>query len=227
MATDSVKLGSKGVGGLILDNRTGQVIRESRNYRSLPVNAAVATGPNEVFTWDYTAHGETGLVGWYQFYRKKLGLPDPRHLTIVTSLDPCAMCTGSIHTAGFSAAVVAFDATGGHERHGRWPLSDDDAKPASGRLRQLGLLLGRWCSRLFRSRADPASHDLSVRRDCAGVRVRLLQPAHLCLARQRCTAQGRHRFSDQARRRSVSRRHDEEVADGTVHSPYQPHVTKP
>ena len=113
MATDSVKLGSKGVGGLILDNRTGQVIRESRNYRALPVNPAVATGPDQVFTWDYTAHGETGLVGWYQFYRKKLGLPDPRHLTIVTSLDPCAMCTGSILTAGFSAAVVAFDATGG------------------------------------------------------------------------------------------------------------------
>jgi tRNA(Arg) A34 adenosine deaminase TadA len=113
MATESVQLGSKGVGGLIMDNRTGKVIRESRNYRALPVSAAVATGPNQVFTWDYTAHGETGLVGWYQFYRKKLGLPDPQDLTIVTSLDPCAMCTGSIFTAGFNAAVVAFDPSGG------------------------------------------------------------------------------------------------------------------
>lgn len=33
MATESVQLGSKGVGGLIMDNRTGKVIRESRNYR--------------------------------------------------------------------------------------------------------------------------------------------------------------------------------------------------
>ena len=113
MAQESVQLGSKGVGGLLMDNRTGRVIRESRNYRALPVNPAIATGPEQVFTWDYTAHGETGLVGWYQFYRKKLGLPDPRHLTIVTSLDPCAMCTGSVLTAGLSAAVVAFDATGG------------------------------------------------------------------------------------------------------------------
>jgi cytosine deaminase len=113
MATESVQLGSKGVGGLIMDNRTGRVIREGRNYRALPVNPAVATGPNQVFTWDYTAHGETALVGWYQFNRKKLGLPDPQDLTIVTSLDPCAMCTGSILTAGFNAAVVAFDPTGG------------------------------------------------------------------------------------------------------------------
>jgi len=113
MARESVQLGSKGVGGLILDNRTGKVIREGRNYRALPVNPAVATGPNQVFTWDYTAHGETALVGWYQFNRKKLGLPEPQDLTIVTSLDPCAMCTGSIFTAGFNAAVVAFDPTGG------------------------------------------------------------------------------------------------------------------
>jgi len=110
-ARDSVSLGSKGVGGLIMDNRTGRIIREGRNYRYLPVSVEVANGPNEVFTWDYTAHGETALVGWYQANRANL--PSPEHLTIVTSLDPCAMCTGSILTAGFSAAVVAYDPTGG------------------------------------------------------------------------------------------------------------------
>lgn len=112
-ARDSVSLGSRGVGGLIMDNRTGRVIREGRNHRYLPVNPEVANAPNEVFTWDYTAHGETALIGWYQANRRRLSLPDPKHLTVVTSLDPCAMCTGSILTAGFNAAVVAYDPTGG------------------------------------------------------------------------------------------------------------------
>lgn len=113
LARESVELGSRGVGGVILDNRTGEVIREGRNYRYLPVNPAVASRPDEVFTFDYTAHGETAMVGWYVTNRKRLGLPHPRGLTIVTSLDPCAMCTGSILTMGFNAAVVAYDPTGG------------------------------------------------------------------------------------------------------------------
>ena len=113
LSAESVRLGSRGVGGLIVDNRSGRVIREGRNYHSLPVNPEVATAPGQVFTWDYTAHGETGLVGWYLDNRKQLGLPDPGDLTIITSLDPCAMCTGSIITAGFNAAVVAYDPTGG------------------------------------------------------------------------------------------------------------------
>ncbi len=58
LARESVELGSRGVGGIILDNRTGEVIREGRNYRYLPVNPAVASRPDEVFTFDYTAHGK-------------------------------------------------------------------------------------------------------------------------------------------------------------------------
>lgn len=113
LARESVDLGSRGIGGVLLDNRTGEVIREGRNYRYLPVNSAVASRPDEVFTFDYTAHGETALVGWYVSNRRRLRLPDPSDLTIVTSLDPCAMCTGSILTMGFNAAVVAYDPTGG------------------------------------------------------------------------------------------------------------------
>lgn len=113
LARESVQLGSRGVGGVLLDNRTGEVLREGRNYRFLPVDPSVATTPDDVFTFDYTAHGETGLVGWYVSNHHRLGLPDPRDLTIVTSLDPCAMCTGSILTMGFNAAVVAYDPTGG------------------------------------------------------------------------------------------------------------------
>jgi tRNA(Arg) A34 adenosine deaminase TadA len=113
LARESVELGSRGVGGLLLDNRTGEVLREGRNYRFLPVDPAVSSTPDEVFTFDYTAHGETGIVGWYVSNRHRLRLPHPRDLTLVTSLDPCAMCTGSILTMGFNAAVVAYDPTGG------------------------------------------------------------------------------------------------------------------
>lgn len=113
LARESVDLGSRGVGGVLLDNRTGQVLKEGRNYRYLPVNPEVASTPDDVFTFDYTAHGETAIVGWYVSNRNRLRLPDPQDLTIVTSLDPCAMCTGSILTMGFNAAVVAYDPTGG------------------------------------------------------------------------------------------------------------------
>jgi len=113
LARESVELGSRGVGGVLLDNRNGEVIREGRNYRFLPVDPAVASRPDEVLTFDPTAHGETALVGWYVSNRRRLALPDPADLTIVASLDPCAMCTGSILTMGFNAAVVAHDPTGG------------------------------------------------------------------------------------------------------------------
>ena len=113
MAQRAVYFGSRGVGGLIMENRSGRVIAEGRNSRYRRVNSAVASIPDEVLTWDYTAHGETGLVKWYFANRRRLRLPAPSRLTIVTTLDPCAMCTGSILTAGFSVATIALDPTGG------------------------------------------------------------------------------------------------------------------
>ena len=110
-AQDSVALGSNGVGGMILHNPTGTVIQLGRNERYRPLDLRLS--PGQTFTWDYTAHGETGLVLWYQKNQQALGLPPASECTIVTSLDPCAMCTGSIMTGGFTSAVVASDATGG------------------------------------------------------------------------------------------------------------------
>jgi tRNA(Arg) A34 adenosine deaminase TadA len=112
-AKDAVEDGSNGVGGMIIHNETGVIVQHGQNTRFKPVDFRVVTGPKQTFTWDYTAHGETGLVMWYQKNQKELGLPPASECTIVTSLDPCAMCTGSIMTAGFQAAVVAFDPTGG------------------------------------------------------------------------------------------------------------------
>lgn len=131
LALEAVASDNRGVGGLIIDNRTGEVIREGRNGRFRAVAPAVATAPDQTFTWDYTQHGETSLVGWYQANRRSLRLPDPRHLTVITSLDPCAMCTGSLLTAGFTAGVVAFDPTGGMNitMDGRFPTLPLSLRP--------------------------------------------------------------------------------------------------
>lgn len=105
--------GSFGIAGAIIDNSTGRVVHrmENRVLRRLRPTATADAGAT--FTWDPTAHGERQLVYWYFRNRDKLGLPEARDLTVVTSLDPCVMCTGALTTAGFNAAVVAMDTFSG------------------------------------------------------------------------------------------------------------------
>jgi len=62
---------------------------------------------------DPTAHGERQLVDWYYENVAALNLPTPGQLTIVTTLDPCAMCAGALLTAGFNVAVSAIDTYAG------------------------------------------------------------------------------------------------------------------
>src|SRR4051794_9226408 len=59
---------------------------------------------------DPTAHGERQLVDWYH-EQVALGanLPPPDRISVITSLDPCCMCTGAILSAGFRAVTVAED----------------------------------------------------------------------------------------------------------------------
>jgi tRNA(Arg) A34 adenosine deaminase TadA len=61
---------------------------------------------------DPTAHGERQLVDWY-FSQPPGSLPPPSEITLVTSLDPCCMCTGAILTAGFKVVVAANDTFAG------------------------------------------------------------------------------------------------------------------
>ena len=103
---------SYGVGGAIVENKTGRIIHAYGNR----VNGQLKG--DWYFPSDPTNHGETQLVGWYYDNRaqikQQLGyLPTPRQLTVVTSLDPCAMCAGTLLTAGFNVAVVAPDDSGG------------------------------------------------------------------------------------------------------------------
>jgi cytosine deaminase len=95
--------GTFAVGGMMVENRTGKVIRVMHNNVLKPLDNGTR------LTWDPTAHGERQLVYWYYENRDERGLPDPSEITIVTSLDPCIMCTGALLTAGFNVGVVAID----------------------------------------------------------------------------------------------------------------------
>ncbi len=92
------------VGGVLVDNRGGTV------FCALHNNVLESFENRKLFLLhDPTAHGERQLVDWYFKNRKRLNLPDPRELTVITTLDPCAMCAGALLTAGFNVGVSAID----------------------------------------------------------------------------------------------------------------------
>ncbi|MBZ2208742.1 nucleoside deaminase [Massilia soli] len=94
--------GTFGVGGLLLDGQ-GNVLKSLQNN-------VVRDG----LVFDPTAHGERQLIDWYFCERAKgAALPPPDEVTVVTSLDPCAMCTGAILAAGFNVVVAAMDPNAG------------------------------------------------------------------------------------------------------------------
>jgi len=96
------------VGGILLDNRSGAV------FCALHNNVLEAFENSKRFLLhDPTAHGERQIVDWYFKNRKRLQLPDPKQLTVITTLDPCAMCAGALLTAGFNVGVSATDTYAG------------------------------------------------------------------------------------------------------------------
>jgi cytosine deaminase len=107
------------VGGCIIENATGRVVRAMHNNVLKPLASSEKT-----FTYDPTAHGERQLVYWYYSNQDQLGLPQPNELTVVTSLDPCAMCTGTLLTAGFNVGVVAIDDFAGINFNEKFDFND-------------------------------------------------------------------------------------------------------
>jgi cytosine deaminase len=94
--------GTFGVGGLMLD-QYGNVLQSLHNN-------VVKDG----LIYDPTAHGERQLIDWYYAERAKgRALPEPQDITIVTSLDPCCMCSGAILAGGFNVVVAATDRNAG------------------------------------------------------------------------------------------------------------------
>ena len=112
-ALQAANAGSYGIAGALIENATGRVLQWIPNRVVKTVDPAVASIAGTAFTYDPTAHGERQLVYWYFANKATLNLPDPGQLTVVTSLDPCAMCTGTLLTAGINAAVVAMDTFSG------------------------------------------------------------------------------------------------------------------
>ncbi len=106
--------GTWGVAGLLVDNASGRVIYALFNAVMRPITEG---DKSRQYCYDPTAHGETYLVYWYYQHREQLQLPPPDQLTVVSSLDPCAMCSGSLLSAGFNVFVVAHDDVAGiHSR---------------------------------------------------------------------------------------------------------------
>lgn len=108
-AKQALAEGSFGVGGAIIDNRTGVIIHQWHNTVIQPLPNGQTGLSGSSFLFDPTNHGERQLVSWYYENARALGLPKPSDLTVVTSLDPCAQCAGSLLAAGFNVGVVAFD----------------------------------------------------------------------------------------------------------------------
>jgi cytosine deaminase len=94
--------GTFGVGGLMLDQH-GNVLQSLHNN-------VIKQG----LIFDPTAHGERQLIDWYYAeLAKGRELPAPADITIVTSLDPCCMCSGAILAGGFNVVVAAPDKNAG------------------------------------------------------------------------------------------------------------------
>lgn len=103
------------VGGAIIDNATGNVIMAMHNNVLQPCNGSTLFLPH-----DPTAHGERQLVDWYYANCGPMNLPPPSQLTVVTTLDPCAMCAGALLTAGFNVGVSAIDTYAGINYDGQF-----------------------------------------------------------------------------------------------------------
>lgn len=86
------------VGGVLL-GPGGELLAESSNH-------VLSDGR----VCDPTAHGERQLVDWYHAHP---GLPPAADCTVVSTLDPCMMCTGALLQAGFRVVTLALDPEAG------------------------------------------------------------------------------------------------------------------
>lgn len=115
-AQEAATSGTFGVGGILLDT-DGNVICEMHNQviKGSRIN-------------DPTAHGERQIVDWYLENKEKSGLPEPQDCILITTLDPCIMCTGALAQVKFNKViVVALDDYAGINWKG-----DDDCSALAG-----------------------------------------------------------------------------------------------
>jgi tRNA(Arg) A34 adenosine deaminase TadA len=101
LAEEAGKQGTFAIGGLLVDD-SGRVIAEA-------TNAVIRNGHLS----DPTAHVERQLVDWFAHERRRGLSLSPRNVTIVSSLDPCAMCAGAILRSRMRVVIVAEDKVAG------------------------------------------------------------------------------------------------------------------
>jgi tRNA(Arg) A34 adenosine deaminase TadA len=107
LAEEAASRGAFGVGGFLLD-RTGRVIAEA-------VNAVARKG----HVVDPTAHVERQLIDWCCEAGHRGLAASTSELTIVSSIDPCPMCTGAILRFGMNVIAVAEDKLSGVHHAGK------------------------------------------------------------------------------------------------------------
>jgi tRNA(Arg) A34 adenosine deaminase TadA len=101
LAEEAARNGTFGIGGILV-KADGEIVAKAEN--------AVL---HEDRANDPTAHVERQLVDWYHKNASLLALPPAGEMTLLSSLDPCAMCTGAILKSGLKAIAVAPDDTAG------------------------------------------------------------------------------------------------------------------
>lgn len=117
-ARQAARSGTFGVGALLVDDRTGEILDAASNKVVRAVDSgssAEEKGRRPSFmTHDPTAHGERQLITrFFERRRGGAGVPGPDGLTIVSSLEPCAMCAGAILASGLKVGVIALDPVAG------------------------------------------------------------------------------------------------------------------
>ncbi|MGL4560934.1 MAG: nucleoside deaminase [Brevinema sp.] len=119
MAIQAYSQGTFSVGGMLIDIN-GNLIKKMHN------NVV-----NKNFIQDPTAHGERQLIDWYFMEKhKSVPLPEPKDIILITSLDPCCMCTASILLSGFHVVVAAYDEFAGinYNKKNNFPSATDQQK---------------------------------------------------------------------------------------------------
>lgn len=140
--------GTFSVGGMMLDSE-GNLLNTMHN------NVVMNNKTN-----DPTAHGERQLVDWYyDQIAKGVLMPPPNEITIVTSLDPCCMCSGSILTSGFKVVSASFDTFSGinYNTQADFPSLDPKLRPIAQETFSYPEVVGTTCfARPASSAAVPA-----------------------------------------------------------------------
>lgn len=112
-AAQAAEAGSYGIGGALVHEATGRVLKTMPNRVFVRLPADVHATSGEIFVDDPTAHGERQLVSWYFAQRATVEMPPAEELALVTTVDPCLMCASSLLEAGFRVGVVAPDTYSG------------------------------------------------------------------------------------------------------------------